>query len=855
MPPSPEPPLQFGEFTIDVGNARLLRAGQPVAVPPKAFDLLALLLRRPGELVTKDELLDQVWGRRFISEGVVKTVVSELRAALDDDVRAPRWIATVPRRGYRFIGTVAAAEAASAALRPASPPSPLVGRDEALAQLQQLLQDHALVTLTGPGGVGKTSLARAAVQSADPGDWVLGWVELAPLAAGSDVAALRAALAQALQVAPAGLGSDDALCQCLQGQACWVVLDNAEHVVDTLAPWLAGLRLRLPHLRWLVTSREPLRLAAEQQMRLAPLALPEGEDTVDDSAAVQLFARRVAARLPGFVLQPAQRDAVARLCRALDGLPLALELAAARVPVLGVHGLADQLLADGGRLALLTQGPRDAPRQQRTLRAAIDWSCELLTPAQQQAFRRLALFRGGFTLDAARRLIDEPPLPTSAALDLLEALVDKSLLVASPPAGPDDPPRFGWLETLREGAWERLDAAGETEAAQQRHLQAMLEHWRAADDQSLTQPMLPWTARHAPELENLRAALRWGLARLAAEGCGDATLGRTLAALVAHTAVFMVRAGLGVEGVGWLRQLTPRLSEPLDDPTTQALLDLARVHYSRFNRLLPPADCLPLAERAANVLQAANDIPRAYYAWYLHWTQELEQDERPGRTRGLGRMQALARDDWSPLLLRYLRSTEIYEQRLAGDSAGVLSATRTQWQACRALGARGEAWAWGQQLMMAEHDAGEVEAALASGAQLVDDIRAAGRRRTYGQLFSLVASMRAQHGDLPAARQALAEALPMLPAMPACEVLYLGLAWWCLHDQRPDDAARLLGWFESPERGGATPGPGTYQWRSARELAARLEAALGAEALARQRQAGHALGLAAAVALGPSPSP
>ena len=879
--PAPDTPLQFGDFTIDVGNARLWRAGQAVALPPKAFDLLALLLQRPGELVTKDELLDQVWGRRFVSEGAIKTVVSELRAALGDDVRAPRWIATVPRRGYRFIGTrevaagrpgpsAALATPAAAAALPAGAAAPagnlgrqaprLIGREAALAELLGLLAQHPLVTLVGPGGVGKTQLAlAAAAQQPAPagGTW---WVELAPLAAGADAAALRSTLAHALQVAPAGVASDDDLCRSLQGQPLWVLLDNAEHVLASLAPWLAKLHERLPALRWLVTSREPLHLRGEQVMRLAPLALPAVDDAagIQASAAVQLFAQRVAARLPGFVVQPAQQVAVARLCRALDGLPLALELAAARVPVLGVHGLAEQLTGEGHQLNLLTQGPRDALPHQRTMRAAVDWSCALLTPPQLAAFRRLAVFRGSFSLAAAQTVVADEDnadadgaagLAADEVLDLVSALVEKSLLVVVPPAQDGQPPRFVLLETLRESAQARLQAAGEVATVQRRHLRAAREHWARADARALSEQVLPWTALQALELENLRAALRWGVARVQAATPAPDALCLDLAALLAHSSVFWARAGFAAEGADWCRQVGPALAGRLP-PLDQALWDLGQVNLSRFTRFLPPQDSVLRMTQAAEVLAAAGQAERAYYAHYLRWTQELELDERAGGSRALQQMRALVGPQWSPLLRRFLDSAQAHDDRLAGRTEASLASSRAQWAVFQQMGAQGESWSAGLALMLAEHDAGRPAEALAIGRTLMDGIRRAGRLRTYGQCASFHATMLAESGDLPATRAALAETLPLLPAMTACEVLYLALAWLAHHEGRDEAAAQLLGWFESPQRGGGSHGQGTFQWRTAQSLAQRLAERLGAAALARQRAAGAGLGQAGALALG-----
>ena len=904
----------FGDFELDVANARLRRAGAEVELPPKSFALLAYLAQRPGELVLKDTLLDTVWGRRFVSEGAVKTVVSELRAALGDDARAPRWIETVQRRGYRFLGAVqvahsgagagaganASASASADGVTPALPTSPdasvddarqatvqpaslaappcgnlpqnlppLVAREDELAHIESLLAGGRLVTVCGPAGVGKTSLALAAAarrQSAHAGGvWL---AELAPLAAEATGAAeLRAALAAALQIPPSGIGDDAALVRALQGLPLLLVLDNAEHLVDTLAPLVAQLQRQLPLLHWLVTSREPLHIPEEQVLRLAPLGLPPTEDADEDadSGAMQLFVQRVAARLPGFAPVGAQRAAVARLCRALDGLPLALELAAARVPVLGVQGLAEHLLgspdgADGGpggpggfsssgsggaRLQLLTQAPRTAQPHQRTLRAALDWSHALLKPAEQQVFRRLAVFRGGFTLAAAQAVCADDALDAWAVLDALDALAGKSMLVA--PLHDEPGARFTLLESLREYAGERMQDAGEGPATARRHLRCVLAHWTLADDNMLLEPVLVWTARHALELENLRAALRFARATLALQH--DTEVEDALLALVGHSAAFWQRAGLLSEGGGWCLAVRER-AETQPDPLLRAGIHLALAMLCRYTPLLPPAQSLPLAVQAASVYADAGDHLRAYYAHYLAWALTMEVDEDLDRSPHVQRMRDLVQPDWSALTQRFWRSAWSQDERLHGRSQAFLQASREDFALFRQLGAQGESWSAGLALMLAEHDQGMSERAIAVGRMLIDDIRAAGRLRAYAQLFSMYTTMVAASGDVPSTRRLLAEAVPMMPTMSACEVLLLALGWLASHEGRDASAARLLGWFDAPQRGGTRYGERTFTRRCANALATRLEERLGAGGLQALLAGAAALGDAEAVRLG-----
>jgi predicted ATPase/DNA-binding winged helix-turn-helix (wHTH) protein len=878
----PEPRLLFDEFDLDIANARLWRAGVELHLPPRSFAVLAHLAQRPGELVLKDDLLDTVWGRRFVSEGAVKTVVSELRAALGDHARAPRWIETVQRRGYRFLGAVRTPPG-NAPVDAMSPPVPprvaargnlptglpaLVGRADACDHLVSLLGSARLVTVCGPAGVGKTSLSLAVADGlrkrfAD-GVWL---VELAPLPADStDAAALRSALARSLLLPPASVSTDADLTVALQGACRLLVLDNAEHVLEPLAPLVAALQRGLPDMQWLVTSREPLQIPGEQLLRLTPLSLPAADEDdahsqLTDSGAMQLLSQRVAARLPGFAPGPGQRRAMADVCRALDGLPLALELAAARVPVLGLHGLAAHLAAGGpgdgsaagapgNQLALLIQAHRTAEPHQRSLRSALDWSHALLKPAEQRAFRRLAVFRGGFTLPAAQCVCGDPGEPPLAVLDALEALVEKSMVAVPPHSDVEGGPRFTLLESLREYAAERLRDAGETAATHRRHLAWMRAFWRRADATALMEPSVAWTARQMPELDNLRVALRWAQAQCGPDAAAHAQdVVADWLALVGHAALFWQRAGLLAESAPWCHAVRP-LADHHPDPLLRAGVDLAMAGLSYQTALPPPAQGLHLSQRAVDACLQAGDTVRAYFGLYLCWALALEMGEDVERNSYVLRMRALVRPDWHVLLQRYVRLAAAQDQRLLGNFDAFLATSREDYARFRALGAQGESWSAGLGLIWAEHDQGHPERALDIGAAVVDDIRAAGRLRTYAQLLAMHTTMRAESGDTARTRALLVEALPMLPTVKSCEVLYLALAWLATHEGRHEDAAQVAGWFDAPARGGGVFGPNTFTRRSATALQTRLDAGLGpARRQALQAAAGE-LGNEQAVAIG-----
>ncbi|WP_196073169.1 BTAD domain-containing putative transcriptional regulator [Nakamurella alba] len=355
----------------------------------------------------------------------------------------------------------------------------LIGRGAALAALRAALDAHRLVTLIGPGGVGKTRLATETARDAPrpDGNW---FVELAALPAGSPDVASRVALALGLhESAGDATPPDRRLVAALDGRDALLVLDNAEHVIEPVAELAATLLAALPGLRLLVTSRESLRIGGEFLYDVAPLALPDADDTdtVRRSAAARLFTARAAAHRRDIRIDDRTAAPIARLCRRLDGLPLALELAAARVRTLGIQGVLDRL---DDRFALLDSGRRDQPARQRTLAAVIGWSWDLLDPSDRDALARLSVFSGGWTGAAAAVVCD-------ADTDLLERLVDRSLVVVdevvvdgvvvdevvdgAAGADPQDGgagPRYHLLESVREYAAARVT---EPDALRDRHLQ------------------------------------------------------------------------------------------------------------------------------------------------------------------------------------------------------------------------------------------------------------------------------------------------------------------------------------------------------------------------------------------------
>ena len=446
---------RFGGFELQPDRRRLLADGRPQTLGQRAFDVLQVLIERRERIVGKNELLDVVWPGLVVEENNLQVQISALRKLL-----GPQAIATIPGRGYRF--TVALDDATAGgdvgpqpaeALTPAlgrGPATnlpkelpPLYGREADLAALRALVDRHKLVTVVGAGGIGKSRLAQAAAHAAI-GRWPDGaWmVELAGL---SEPSLVPGAIARALGVTVASgdeAAARGALVAALAARTLLLVVDNCEHLQDAVSAAVEAILRDAPGVAVLATSQEPLRLPDEHQFRLAPLAVPADATAAAarEAGAVALFEARVRAVDPRFALTDENLALAIDVCRRLDGLPLAVELAAARVGTLGLRPVRDKLDA---RFKLLTGGARATLRRHQTLRAALEWSHNLLEADERAVFRRLGAFAGGFTMETAQAVAADGAIDEWAVLDHLSALVEKSLVVMDP----GDPPRYRMLES------------------------------------------------------------------------------------------------------------------------------------------------------------------------------------------------------------------------------------------------------------------------------------------------------------------------------------------------------------------------------------------------------------------------
>jgi non-specific serine/threonine protein kinase len=507
---------RFGRFEVRPAHRNLCVDGRPVPLGSRAFDLLVTLIERRDRVVPGDELVELIWPGLVVEENNLRQQVAALRRVLGAEA-----IATVAGRGYRFTPTLdadaVAVDEPSASARGGAPHNlplnlpRLIGRESDLAAATQRLRETHLLTLVGAGGVGKTRLA-IELAGSNPhacrhGTWL---VELAPL---SDPARVPQAVASALDVhEEPGRALQHTLLDALRQRELLIVLDNCEHLIEACARWCEEVLRTCASVRILATSREALGITGETTWRVPSLraARPEASEAPDvlaDYAATRLFVERAAAVSPGFALTPDNAAAVARICHQLDGMPLALELAAARVSAMRVQQVAERL---SDRFALLTRGSRTALRRHQTLRALIEWSHELLSEPERVLLRRLSVFAGGWTLEAAGAVCGGEGLPADDVMETLSLLVEKSMVLADDEAAE---PRYRMLETIRQYARERLLQAGEELLVGDRHLVHFVRFAEEAEPQFYHPDQLRWYARVDDELENLRAALNWSLAR------------------------------------------------------------------------------------------------------------------------------------------------------------------------------------------------------------------------------------------------------------------------------------------------------------------------------------------------------
>jgi predicted ATPase/DNA-binding winged helix-turn-helix (wHTH) protein len=508
---------EFGPFRVDLADRVLTRDHQEIPLNLKTFQILLALIENAGRVLTKEALLRRVWPETFVEEGNLTKGVFVLRRALGERPDGGLWIETLPKRGYRFAGgtdrcrsDILATNLQGHVCLPA-PRNSFVGRHEELSELRERLLDPnvRLLTITGPGGTGKTRLAIEA--AAGLCNEFTGGIHFVALASVTGVHGVVSSIARCFGlVNPGGKSRANSLREqldCSLHSPTLLVLDNFEHLLRAaaqVAEFLDGCRL----LKILVTSRSVLHVYGEHEYLLLPLPLPDFKrlpppEILSNNPAVALFLERVGAINPAFALTADNAHDVAGICARLDGLPLAIELAA-RMKVLSPADLLERLQ---GRLNVLTGGPQDAPERQKTLRRTIDWSHGLLDEAQQKLFRRLSVFSGGFTHESAEAVANGHRDLHVESVEGISSLLDHSLLQrVDTPGGAT---RFTMLETVREYGLEQLTLSGEEDWTRRAHAAYCLMIGEEGDNKSNPAEREAWLALCDAEHDNLRVAFEW----------------------------------------------------------------------------------------------------------------------------------------------------------------------------------------------------------------------------------------------------------------------------------------------------------------------------------------------------------
>jgi predicted ATPase/DNA-binding winged helix-turn-helix (wHTH) protein len=532
--------VMFGPFRL-FPNARIVeKDGVALQLGSRALDILIVLVERAGEVVSQKQLITRVWRGLRVDPSALRVQMTALRKALGDGQNGARYVATIPSQGYSFVAPINHVGADEAPILSQLARSPrnhlpgalppalarMVGRDEAVRAITEELLQRGFVTLVGPGGIGKTTVATAVahrvLKSID------GFVCFVDFAAVTDPAHACGTVAESL-----GLEIDvqdrlPNLIEALRANRGVLILDNCEHVISRTASLAEQIILHAPGIHILATSREALRVEGEHLYQLAPLACPPAGSspsaaTAESFAAVQLFMDRANAGGSRTKLTDAEAPIVADICNRLDGIALAIELAAGRVGAYGIRGTSSLL---DGHLELGWRGKRTATPRHQTLCALLDWSYELLPETERVIFRRLSVFVGPFDATAAEAVSGPDKSRRMAVAESLDGLVAKSLL--STIVGSDGVPLYRLLETTRTYAVEKLHECGETQACAKRHATYFLDFLARTADGNTLGPR-NWSAIGNSQLGNVRAALEWCFG-----ADGDEALGVALAARASH---------------------------------------------------------------------------------------------------------------------------------------------------------------------------------------------------------------------------------------------------------------------------------------------------------------------------------
>ena len=644
---------ETGSWQVDSRRRELRLRGAAVPIGIRAFEIIEALAQSAGQIVSKDDLMDRVWPGAVVEENTLQVHISAIRKALGSDRGL---LQTKFGRGYRLLGhwttreQTARANPEDFALPPAPArpvrgnlpiaPSILVGRHAAVRLLLDLISAYRVVTLTGPGGIGKSRLALEVARLLSPAFAHDVWlVELASL---SDGALIAATIAGAIRLDRTGSGvSAASLARAIGDRRLLLVIDNCEHLIDASATVAETIIRNCPAVSVLATSREIMRVEGERAYRVPPLDLPvdsaanAAADEILQTSAVQLFIARTAGTLAGEWPQE-QLAAIAAICRRLDGIPLAIEFAAARAATLGSQDILSHL---DNRFELLTSGRRTALPKHRTLRAVLDWSYDLLPDDERILLQRLSAFTGSFSLQAAIAVAGSNDAPPVAIADGIANLVAKSLLTID--ASTDGGGRWRLLETTRSYALEKLAGSGAKPPIARRHAEFYRDLLAPVAVAADSHEAAANKARLAPEIDNVRGALDWAFSAQ-----GDISLG---AALTVSTVPVWMHLSMMVECRDRLQRAMTALEQAAGLAVDlQIRLKIALAVSLLYTMGSPDRIRSALAE-VTNLASNTNDRDAQLRAAWASWTLHFNTGALGAARQAANRLLQLAAETGNPL--------------------------------------------------------------------------------------------------------------------------------------------------------------------------------------------------------------
>jgi predicted ATPase/DNA-binding winged helix-turn-helix (wHTH) protein len=589
-----------------VAKRLIERSGQPLQLGGRAMDILIALVERAGDVISQRELIKRVWPNVTVDDSNLRSHITALRRALGDGQGGARYVINVPGRGYCFVDGTVRSSINESTLTQASPvatvpaiPSPLgrmVGREAVVDAITGQLASRRFVTIVGPGGIGKTTVAVAVAHTIAA---KYGAVCFADFGSLSDPRLVPSLIATALGFTTESDDLIPSLLGFLRDKRVLLILDGCEHVIETAASLAEAIFAQAEDVHILATSREVLRIEREHAYRLAPLKCPpvggglKAEQALAFAAA-RLFADRVAATPDRIVILDSGAPVVARICHKLGGIPLAIELAAGRVDAYGIDGV--NTLLDS-KLSLLWQGRRTAPPRHQTLNATLDWSYDLLAEPERTVLRRLVVFAGPFTLEAADAVIRDNGAEADEIVEMIANLVAKSLIVSDTRCG--TAARYCLLDTTRTYLQVKLSGAAEVDIVARRHAEFFRTLLERIGPQAAVFAEAGSFGACAEHLCNVRAALEWSFS-----ACGDVKLGT---ALVAAAAPLFLDMSLLTECRRWTEKaLAERAAvgaDPRSEMELQAAFGLSLIHTEGNS-----ATVLATLERALNLAEGLGDL-------------------------------------------------------------------------------------------------------------------------------------------------------------------------------------------------------------------------------------------------------